>query len=185
MDKDTLREYARQFCGQDCGIIHCEMMNGKHPEIMIGGDTVSIMWLIDGVINRLSEISGVPFEETAMTILSLTELGYDNVQNVRKKEKPRYYVSEDWQERAKKDIEKDVKREVASESITLALNLAEMEKRNTSLNNQLVDLKKEYTKNLKTKDEQIKALTKECQALEHRMKEMEQHTLLPREDEEM
>ena len=187
MDKERLMKEAAEFIGVGSCYIHAEMKNHKAPQILIGGDILSMMWTVGGIIKRIAEKTGHTFEDTCGMIFNIPKFGYDEITKAVYKDNIefRYIEGEDWQEKWKAEKEKEIKREANLDNISLAFNLSEMEKRCTSLNNQLVDLKKDYTKNLKAKDDQIKNLTKECQALEHRMKEMEQHTLLPGGDEEV
>lgn len=185
MDKDRIKKESARFCGQDMCFIHSEKEQGRRPQLILCGDFISMMYACSGIIKRISELTNQPYETTAELVVGMPFVGYENIQARLKGEKIQFKEGEDWQEKWKAEKEKELKREANLDNVSLAFNLAEMEKRNTSLNNQLVDLKKEYSKNLKAKDEQIKALTKECKALEHRMKEMEEHTLLPREDDEM
>lgn len=185
MDKDKIKEESARFCGEDMCFIHSEKEQGKRPQLVLCGDFLSMMYACGGIIKRISELTNQPYDVTAELVMAMSYIGYDNVVAKLKGEKPKFIEGEDWQEKWKAEKEKEIKHEANLDNMSLAFNLAEMEKRNISLNNQLVDLKKEYSKNLKAKDEQIKALTKECKALEHRMKEMEEHTLLPREDDKM
>lgn len=177
MDKERIMKEAANFMGDGDGYIHSEMKNGKSPQLVISGDIMGIMWQVCGIFNRLSEITGNSFDEVAFMTINMPKLGYGNLKSITKDNKKKVYVGEDWNEQWKKETESKLKREANMDNISLAFNLAEMEKRCTSLNNQLVDAKKKYSKDLKAKDEQIKSLTKECQSLEHRMKEMEQQRM--------
>lgn len=183
MDKDRIMQEASEFVNEGDGYIHSEMKNGKSPKLVISGDMLGILWQVCGIINRVSEITGTSFNETASLAFSLPSMGYRKVSQMRKESSKngemKYYVGEDWNEKWKKEQLKKIQRESSLECLSMAVNLKEMESRNASLNNQIVDLKKDHAKVIKAKDEQIQALTKECQALEHRMKEMEQHTILP------
>ena len=183
MDKERLMLEANNFVGDGFGYIHSEMKNGKQPKLILCGDTIAILWQVCGIINRISEITGTTFYETASLTFNLPGTGYrktkELLKEVNKNQEMKVYVGEDWNEQWKKDQTKKIQREASLESIGLALSVKELETRNASLNNQLIDLKKDHAKVIKAKDEQIQKLTKECQALEHRMKEMEQHTILP------
>lgn len=182
IDKERIKRESAEFCTEGSGYIHSEMKDGKTPELVIAGDMLAMMWQTVALIDRIAYKTGHTYEETAMAIFSMKSVGYDAVSSKQKDVEVKHIEGEDWQEDWKKETEKKIKQEANLDNITLALNLAELEKRNTSLNNQLVDLKKDYSKNLKAKDDQIKAITKECLALEHRMKEMEQQTILPKEN---
>lgn len=179
MDKERLMNEAKEFNKEGYGYRHSEMKDGKAPRLVMCGDTFSVMWMVCGIINRLAEITKNPFNETAYVIMQLHQTGYQNVKSMLKGTPYKTFEGENFEEKWKAEKEKEIRREVASDSITLALNLTEMQKKNTSLNNQLVDLKKDYTKKLKTKDDEIKKLNKEILALEHRMKEMEEQRLFP------
>ena len=183
MDKDRLKAEALRFSAENMGYIHCEMEKGNRPELVLAGDFLAMMYMTSGIIKRLSEITNHTYEETANLVVTMPYVGYENIREKLKGEKFKFKEGHDWQDEWKAEKEKEIKREANLDNISLAFNLSEMEKRNTLLNNQLVDLKKEYTKNLKTKDEQIKALSKECKALEHRMKEMEEHSILPKDED--
>lgn len=183
IDKERVKRESAEFCTEGSGYIHSEMKDGKTPELVIAGDMLGIMWQTVALIDRIAYKTNHSFEETAMAIFSMKSVGYESVNTKYKNAETKYVEGEDWQEKWKEETEKKIKQEANLDNITLALNLAELEKRNTSLNNQLVDLKKDYSKKLKAKDDQIKAITKECLALEHRMKEMEQQTILPKENE--
>lgn len=183
MDKDRLKQEAYKFSGENMGFIHSEMEKDRRPELMISGDFISLMHMTSGIIRRISELTGNPYEMTANLVVTMPYVGYENIREKIKGEKFSYKEGYDWQESWKTEKTKEIQREAQSDNIALAFNLAEMEKRNTSLNNQLVDLKKEYARNLKAKDDQIKALSKECKALEHRMKEMEEHSILPKDED--
>lgn len=175
MDKERLKEEAKEFIGEGSSFVHCEMKNGKNPQIVIAGDFLGILWICTGIIRRVAELTGTTYEQTAEMVGAMPFLGgYGTLRNELKKDggKYRFIEGEDWQEKWKEQKEKEIKAEAHSDNISLAFNLAQMEKRNTSLNNQLVDLKKDYHKKLKAKDEEIKALNKEILALEHRIKEM-------------
>lgn len=182
IDKARVMKESAEYCNEGSGYIYSVMKDGKTPELVIAGDMLAIMWQTVALIDRVAYKTNHSFEETAMAIFSMKSVGYESVNSKYKDAETKYVEGEDWQEKWKEETEKKIKQEANLDNITLALNMAELEKRNTSLNNQLVDLKKDYAKNLKAKDDQIKALTKECMALEHRMKEMEEQTILPRED---
>ena len=183
MDIERLKAESSEFVSEGFGYLHSEMKNGKAPRLVMSGDIIANLWQVCGIIQRVAEITGTTFYETASLCFAMPSTGYRKVnQMVKQADKNpemKVYVGEDWNEQWKKDQTKKIKREAGLESIGLALNFRELETRNASLNNQLIDLKKDHAKVIKAKDEQIQKLTKECQALEHRMKEMEQHTILP------
>lgn len=183
IDKKRALEEAKEYCADGCGYILSVMKDGKAPELCIAGDMLALMWQTVALVERIAYKTSHSFDETFMAILSMKSVGYEEVNSKFKDAEIKYVEGEDWQEKWKEETKKKIKQEANIDNITLALNLAELEKRNTSLNNQLVDLKKDYSNKLKAKDDQIKALTKECMALEHRMKEMEEHTILPEDDE--
>ena len=180
MDKKRYIEDAKPFVGEGFGYIHSEMKNGKAPELLLSGDFIAIMWQTCGIMNRISEITGMPYIEVAEMIVGMPSLGYDTIHSLVKDNTKKIYVGDDWDEQWKKDKEKEIRREVASDNITLAFNLAEMEKRCTSLNNQIVDLKKKHTNEMKAKNEEIKKLNKDILALEHRLKEMAEQRMFPK-----
>lgn len=178
MDKNKYMAEAKNFMGEGDGYLHSEMKNGKAPQLVMSGDVLATMWQVCGILTRISEITGTSFEDTCGMTFSMPKLGgYANVSTISQNKDKKVYVGDDWNEQWQADKEREIKRKNSSDSISLAFNLAEMEKRNISLNNQLVDLKKDYAKKLKAKDEQIKALSKECQALEHRLEEMERRNM--------
>ena len=179
MDKDRIKQEAWKFSGQDMGYIHCEMEKDHKPELIISGDFISLMFMTSGIIKRISELTNNTYEMTANLVVTMPYVGYENIREKLKGEKFSFKEGSDWQEEWKAEKTKEIQREAQSDNIALTFNLSEMEKRNTSLNNQLVDLKKEYTKNLKAKDKQIKELSKECKTLEHRLREMEQQRMFP------
>lgn len=181
IDIEYHKKAAKEFVGEGSGYIHSEMKNGRAPELVISGDTFAMLWQICGMFDRLSQITGLPYNEILQLTGVMHQAGYDSIKTIIKDEPKKFYVGDDWDEKWKADMTEQIKRENASESISLAISLAEMEKRATSLNNQLVDFKKKHTREMKAKDDQIKALTKECNSLEHRMKEMEEQRLFPEE----
>ncbi len=178
MDKERIKAEASRFCGENMGYIHSEMEQGKKPELMLCGDFLAMMFQTSGIIKRISELTNNPYELTANLIVKMPIVGYENIRQKLKGENFKFKEGHDWQEEWKAEKEKEIKKEANLNNISLAFNLAEMEKKNVSLNNQLVDLKKEYSRNLKAKDEQIKILSKECQVLEHRLKEMEERRII-------
>lgn len=184
MKKEKYMKDAKTFMGEGFGYIHSEMKNGKAPELIMGGDILAIMWQVCGILNRISEITGMSFEDVAGMTITMPSLGgYGNLRSMVKDDTKKVYVGDDWDEQWRQDKEKEIKREANQDNLTLAFNLAEMEKRNTSLNNQMVDLKKKHTKEIKAKNEEIKALNKEILVLEHRLKEMAEQRMWGREDE--
>ena len=189
MDKERHMKEAEEFIGVGSCYIHSEMKNHSAPKLLIAGDFIAMMWSVVGMINRIAYKTGHTFEQTATMIFMMPKHGYETIskdvyKDVKDIKDIPFIEGEDWMETWKEEKEKEIKREANLDNVALAFNLAELEKRNTSLNNQIVDIQKEHKKILKAKDEQILKLTKECMALEHRMKEMEQHTILPMDDEE-
>lgn len=179
MDKERLMKEASEFINEGDGYIHSEMKGGKSPKIIIGGDTLAILWQVCGIITRVCEISGTSWEQTCGLVFNYPSAGYRKVKSMTKDCEKKVYVGSNWNEQWKKDQMKKMQREASIESIGLAVSLKAMEEKNASLNNQLIDLKKQNLKIIKAKDEQILKLSKECQELEHRLKEMEEQRLFP------
>lgn len=169
MDKERLVKEAENFGKPGDGYIHSEMKNGKNPQLILSGDFLSIMWQVCGIINRIAERTGTTFEETASVTFSMPRVGYKNIKDELKNVPNKVIEGEDWQEEYKKAVTKKAN----ENNMTLAFKIAECEKHNTSLNNQLVDAKKGYEKNLRAKNTEIDKLNKQILKLEHRLKEME------------
>lgn len=186
MDKEYHKERSASFIGEGSCYIHSEMPKNKNPELVIAGDFLCMMHCINGMIDRIAYKTGTDYETTISAIYGMHHVGLESTVQMLKKAGGEYkhIEGEDWQEEWKKNKEKEIKREAQCDNLTLALNLAEMEKRNTSLNNQLVDLKKDYGKKLKAKDEDIKKLNKEILVLDHRLKEMEYQRQFPFKESE-
>lgn len=174
MDKERLKAEAEQFVNRNSGYLHSEMKDGRAPQLVMSGAFLANMWQISGMINRISELTNTSFESTVHGICGLHEMGFSNVMDAMKGEKFKFVEGHDWQEEWKDEERKKLTKEANENNMTLAFKIADLEKRNTSLNNQLVDAKKGYEKNLKAKNSEIDKLNKEILKLEHRLKEMEE-----------
>ena len=177
MDKERIKKEAEEFVDPNSGYLHSEMKDGKSPKLIMSGSLIANMWQISGMINRISELRGMPFRDTLYSIESLHIYGYKQVMKELAGDKFEFMEGQDTLEEWKKEERKKLTKEANVNNMTLAFKIAELEKKNTSLNNQLVDAKKGYERNLKAKNKEIDKLNKEILKLEHRLKEMEKATL--------
>ena len=63
MDKERLRKQAEGFNGYGDCFIHTEMKNGVNCETCLCGDPYAIIHGIAGEITRISELTGITFEQ--------------------------------------------------------------------------------------------------------------------------
>lgn len=64
IDKKRLGAWAKIFCENDSCIIHVEKTKTGGPEVMLAGDPASMVIAMVCTLNRVSQISDVPLEET-------------------------------------------------------------------------------------------------------------------------
>jgi SMC interacting uncharacterized protein involved in chromosome segregation len=172
MDKERIKKEAEQFVNPNSGYLHSEMKDGKAPMLVMSGSCISNLWQVCGIVNRISELRHMSFEATLGAIMGLHIYGYKKIMKELTGEEFDFMegqdVLEDWKEEERKKITK----EANANNMTLAFKIADLEQRNTSLNNQLVDVKKGYEKKIRAKNAEIDKLNKEILKLEHKIKEM-------------
>lgn len=174
MDKERIKKEAEQFVNPNSGYLHSEMKDGKAPMLVMSGSFMANLWQIAGMVNRISELRKMPFKNTLEAIMGLHVYGYKAIMKELAGEEFDFMEGQDVLEDWKKEERKKTTKEANANNMTLTFKIADLEKKNTSLNNQLVDAKKGYERNLKGKNKEIDKLNKEILRLEHRLKEMEE-----------
>ena len=177
MDKERIKKEAEQFVNPNSGYLHSEMKDGKAPMLIMSGSCIANMWQICGMVNRISELSGMTFQDTLEAIESLHIYGYKNVMKQLAGDKFEFMEGQDTLEDWKKEERKKITKEANANNMTLAFKIAELEKEKISLNNQLVDVKKGFEKKIRAKNAEVDRLNKEILKLEHRLKEMEENNI--------
>lgn len=175
--KNRLMREAAEVSRANCGFIHVEIVDGV-PQQIISGDFHAILFGVVGVVNRIAEITHQDFIETLSAVMAAKSFGsYDNMMNEMGVDKgyknPETIPGEDWQaewmEQTRLEAEKAANIEVAK----LKIQLAKTQKEAQSLAEQLRLVKNKAEKDRTNAAEEKRKITKECQALEARMKEME------------
>lgn len=82
MDKERLKQESAKFNKDGSAYVHTEMEDGKAPKTVLCGDLMAMLWCIVGEINRVSEITKVPFDVTLRTIGVIHRLGYEEAKKV-------------------------------------------------------------------------------------------------------
>ena len=175
--KNRLMREAAEVSRANCGFIHVEVVDGV-PQQIISGDFHAILFGVVGVVNRIAELTHQDFTETLSAVMAAKSFGnYENMMNelgVDKENNPPEKIDgEDWQtewmEQTRLEAEKAANIEVAK----LKVQLAKTQKEAQSLAEQLRLVKNKAEKDRESSADKLQKLTKECQALESRMKEME------------
>ena len=149
------------------------MKDGKAPMLVMSGSFLANLWQIAGMVNRISELRNMSFEDTFEAIEGLHIYGYKRVMKELSGEKFDYMEGQDALEDWKKEEKKKIVKEANANNMTLSFKILELEKQKTSLNNQLVDVKKDFEKKIRAKNAEIDKLNKQILSMEHRLKEME------------
>lgn len=173
--KNRLMKEAAEISRDNCGYIHAEIVNGQSEQI-ISGDIHAVIYGVMAIVRRLSELSGQSFKDTLTAVAVVGALGsYEEYINALGVEKKEYETieGEDWQEEWEKQTRLELEKAANIENAKLKVDLAKSEKLAKSLEDQLKMVKQNAEKAQQKADKRIRELTKECQALEARMKEME------------
>lgn len=72
MNKEKHRRAAREFQGEDAAYLHAEVRNG-HPEIIMGGHSIAILYCISRIVKEVSEMAGVSPSYVLDTMKNLLE----------------------------------------------------------------------------------------------------------------
>jgi hypothetical protein len=174
MDKNYHMKESANFCEEGSCYIHTEMKNGKKPMTVLCGDFLAMLWGVNAELYRIGELTNTDYAHAWSLARIIEEQGYQNVRNELYKDgsKAKFVPGHDVEEEWKAEKEEELKRQANVANVMLMAEMEELRKRNTSLNNQMVDIKKNCEKTIKYKDNQIKELTKELNALEHRFDEL-------------
>lgn len=177
IDKTYHMEKAKDFCHANDCYIHTEMRNGKMPETILCGDFHAIMWGIVAEINRIGEKIGADWHTTLGMINALRHYGYEEATRGIDKSDTPVIDGEDWQEQWKEAIRLEETKRANIEVANLKVDLKKAEKTISQLTNQLAYAKKEWERKETVLTQEKAELSKECKALENRMKAMEKASL--------
>lgn len=173
MNKDELKKDCEPFNRRGASYLHAEMKPNRAPELTICGDVLGVLHCLNGFVERISYKTNQTYESTLEAMVEIRTHGFKQIEELLKNEEPKAIEGSDWQEEWKEAKTKEIQKKANEDNLTLALEVKRLTKLNASLNNQIVDMKKLHESQIKARDKRIKDITKECQAYERRMKEME------------
>lgn len=174
-NKKQIMEMAKDFTDIGSCMIHAEMRNGGNVERIISGDLISMLNCVAAIVDRISSKTGQDFAHTLSAINGIKMIGY---KQVLKDLYGKDFVSEDSCEEERKEYERAIRQSVANEIDDAIIMIRDLENKCKNKDEQIKLINDSYSRLMKSKDAQIKELSKECKSLEHRLDEMEKRNTL-------
>lgn len=173
MDKEFHMEEAKKFQRTDSCYIHTEMEDGKCPKTVMCGDVMGLLWGIVAELGRVSEITHLSFKDTVAWMLTVHKFGYPELRERFDRPDYKVYEGKDYEEEMIKQIRLEEEKRANIENANLKIDLKNAEKKIRQLENQLRLVKENAEKESNALKADKLKLSKECNELEARMKEME------------
>lgn len=137
--------------------------NGN-TQLVIAGDMLGLIDSIGKAIQRISEVTGMTWNETYGAVYSMQKVGYSNIKAAFGEKPKKVVAGSDFQEQLREEAER--KADAKNMALQTRLDLLAKElARAETINSRL---KENHEKALAVKDKQIAELTKELKREQHR-----------------
>lgn len=170
---EMMKKEAANYQDEMDAFIHVEMKSGT-AELILSGDIMGMLDCVNGVIKRVSTMTGMPYKETLECMVMINRIGLRQAEKLAGKGLPgkRRIEGEDWQKDWKEQTRKEAEKKASVPTAMMTVMNAALKAENESLKSQLSMARKQKEDLRAEKNKEIDRQNKEILRLEHRIKEI-------------